>query len=143
MNKNYTMTVTSVEAISIQPEQADMKKLTYLRTHMKRSMDDAYTIVKLFLSEPLPMGAESPRLYVGDEEIMKYGGFAGGIYFKVYDPQFFEQHSGDAIYSSTDGYTLLDTGHTLPLAPSSPTTEDVATVVQAKSLPTKREMLGQ
>ncbi|MEM7537935.1 MAG: hypothetical protein AAF639_37540 [Chloroflexota bacterium] len=143
MNKAYTMTVTSVEAISIQPEQADMKKITYLREHMKRNMDDAYTIVKLFLDEPLPMGAESPRLYVGDEEIMKYGGFAGGIYFKVYDPQFFEQHGGDAIYSSTDGYTLVDTGQTLPPAPSSSAPDNVAAAVLTKILPTKREMLGQ
>ena len=120
MNKNYTMTVTSVEAISIQPEQADMKKIAYLREHMKRTMDDVYTIVKVFLDEPLPIKVRTPRLYVGDNEIMKYGGFAGGIYFKVYDPQFFEQHSGDAIYISTDGYTLVETGHTLPPMPSNP-----------------------
>lgn len=157
MSTQNTIKVTSVKVVAVQTERADIKRLEFLRTSENISVEDRYYIVKVYLEKQIPVSAETLRLYVGREEIPKFGGFSGGLYFKVYEPQFFENHAGDSLCFSPDGRMFFDTGAVLPRKPAvlragpravlpsgrfaaaAPTLDDAA----KQSLPTKQEVLRQ
>ncbi|WP_089718997.1 hypothetical protein [Candidatus Entotheonella palauensis] len=149
--------VTSATVTAVRPERADRRRLDHLRSTSNTAVEDHYFIVKLYLESQLPAIADAIRLYVGQEEIPKYNGFIGGLYFRVYDPGFFEQHSGEAIYVSFDGSTRIDTGVVLPRRPAGQARRTAATLPGPRiaalenplddsaesGLPTKSEVLGQ
>ncbi|WP_089945867.1 hypothetical protein [Candidatus Entotheonella palauensis] len=149
--------VTSATATAVRPERADRRRLDHLRSTSNIAVESHYFIVKLYLESPLPATADAIRLYVGQAEIPKYNGFIGGLYFRVYDPGFFEQHSGEAIYVSFDGSTRIDTGAVLPQRPTGQARRTAAALPGPRAaalesplddpaesrLPTKAEVLGQ
>jgi hypothetical protein len=140
------MNATSIQVAAVRPEPADSRRLEFLRNDRGVPAEDHYFIVKLFLARPLPRVAEATRLFVGDEEVAKYHGFAGGIFFKVYDPGFFDRHEGQPISFSLDD-VRVDTGVKMPGRPAPPTaaaaTEDSSTAAAGPRLPTKAEVLRQ
>ena len=52
---------------------------------------------------------QAEGLYVGNSRIPKYWEYKDGIYFKVYDPQFFRDHAGGALRFSPDGTEFVET----------------------------------
>ena len=60
-----------------------------------------------------PATSSGHALYVGDFRIPKYWQCRDGIYFKIYDPQFFTDHAGEPIRFSANGVDFIDTGLTL------------------------------
>ena len=117
MNSTTAVKITSITVTAVQPERADTRRLDYLRATANVPVENHYYIVKLYLETPLAESGDMIRLFVGQEAIPKYSGFIGGLYFKVYDPEFFDQHEGDTIYVSIDGSTLTDTHAVLPPRP--------------------------
>jgi hypothetical protein len=56
---------------------------------------------------------------VDDLRIPKYWAYKKGIYFKVFDPQFFAEHKGGKLRFSQNGTDFTDTGLKLA-APRAP-----------------------
>jgi hypothetical protein len=149
--------VTSVQVVAVQPERADIKRLDFIRTNESVTVENYYYIVKVYLENQHPASTEALRLYVGREEVPKYGGFCGGLYFKVYTPAFFENHAGEILCFSLDGKTFLETGAKLPQKPELLPTRtrvdsstrllemapSIAEDSTSQTLPTKDEVLRQ
>lgn len=147
------MKVTSVQVSAVRPGPADSRQLDFLRATRAVPVEDHYFIVKLYLEGPFPRRAEAPRLFVGDEEVTKYHGFPGGVFFKVYDPGFFDRHQDQPISFFVDN-DRVDSGvkmpgRQVPQARARPLSEvgqptDSSTGASAEALlPTKTEVLRQ
>lgn len=106
--------VLQVDVVPARPTEADTKFLTHTRTTVRRELEPVAYIVRLRLqSQPEPTGA-GWALFVGELRIPKYWEYPGGIYFKIYDPAFFDEHADSPVRFSADhGQTFQDTGLTL------------------------------
>lgn len=137
--------VTQIEVVATQPQPADLRVLETLRATQPNDLDNITYIVKINLSSPLPATSIGVVLSVGDYRISRYAAFPGGIYFKVHDPHFFEEHGGEAIQFSVAGRTQA-TGYQLPTtAANLPTTDETAQAAAEAEpigeLPTQEEVL--
>jgi hypothetical protein len=100
----------SVEVVAAQPTEADRAVLAHLRAGGKQGLADAAYLVKIrFETMPQP-ASHGWALYVSDHRIPKYWPYKEGIYFKVFDPQFFADHQGQPLRFSRDGIEFIDTG---------------------------------
>jgi hypothetical protein len=129
--------VANVEVVATQSQAADSEKVAHLKT-INNNLKDVTYIVKVNLSAPMPITSLGFTLYVGDYRVNKYSAFAGGIYFKIYDPNFFVEHGGEPIKFSMGGMAAQETGARLPLQ------SDAAAgmgALQAPELPTQEQML--
>lgn len=106
--------VLEVDVVPARPTEADIKFIAHARTMTRRELEPVAYIVRLRLqSQPEPTGA-GWALFVGDLRIPKYWEYEGGIYFKVYDPAFFDEHADSPVRFSADyGQTFMETGLTL------------------------------
>ena len=99
--------------VATHPTDADRRILASLSERDHKTVGQIAFVVKLrfaSIPEPTSMGW---ALYVGGEQVPKYWGYQHGIYFKVYERQYFAQHHGDPIRFSHDRQTFIDTGHQL------------------------------
>ncbi|MBD2156725.1 hypothetical protein [Leptolyngbya sp. FACHB-16] len=148
--------ITSIQIVAVQPELADAKRLDFLRANEDVSIGNHYYIVKVYLENRFAASPVLPHLYIGSEEIPMYTGFKSGLYFKVYNPKFFDEHAGESFCFSLDGQTFLDTGVKLPEKPQAISTVprmDSSTRIPgvtfsseesiSEVLPTKDEVLRQ
>ena len=127
----------AVEAVASQPTDADDAAIARLSQAAGRDMTPVAYLVKIRL-ETVPAATSSGwALYVGDFRIPKYWEYKDGIYFKVYDPQFFRDHAGGALRFSPDGTEFIETGLVL-------TSPDVlpSAVTEMPNLPQQRDILG-
>ena len=117
--------VLQVDVVPARPTEADSKFIAHARSTTRRELEPVAYIVRLRLqSQPAPTGA-GWALFVGDLRIPKYWEYPGGIYFKVYDPAFFDEHADSPVRFSADhGQTFQETGLTLgrPSRPDAATT---------------------
>jgi hypothetical protein len=74
--------------------------------------------VKVRLKGKPPVTSMAWALYVDDELVPKYWEYTGGIYFTVFNPQFFIRHEGKQLRFSQNGIDFFDTGVALGPAPS-------------------------
>ena len=65
-----------------------------------------------------PVTSQGWALYVNDLRIPKYWEYEHGIYFKVFDSQFFADRQGQQLRFSQNGSDFIDTGMKLA-APAS------------------------
>jgi hypothetical protein len=131
--------VANVEVVATQSQPADSEKVAYLKTvNNNADLKDVTYIVKVNLSAPMPATSMGFTLYVGDYRVNKYAAFPGGIYFKVYDPDFFVEHGGESIRFSMGGMAARETGVRLPLQSG---TDAVSRALQAPELPTQEQLL--
>jgi hypothetical protein len=108
--------VANVEVVATQSQPSDSEKVAHLKTANNNvDLKDVTYIVKVNLSAPMPFTSMGFTLYVGDYRVNKYAAFPGGIYFKVYDPNFFVEHGGEPIKFSVAGMAAQETGARLPL----------------------------
>ena len=69
----------------------------------------AVYVVKVRLKAKPPVTSMAWALYVGDELVCKYWEYTDGIYFTVFDPQFFIRHKGKQLRLQ-NGIDFLSTG---------------------------------
>jgi hypothetical protein len=131
--------VANVEVVATQSQPADTEKIAFLKT-TNAALNDVTYIVKVNLSAPLPVTSAGFTLYVGDYQVRKYSAFPGGIYFKVYDPNFFVDHGGEPLKFSVLGMAAQETGSRLPTLPGA---DAAATrgLQQSSELPTQEQIL--
>ena len=106
--------VTAVEVVATQPTEADAAAIANLSAEQDRALPQVAHIVKVRLKTIPPVTSHGWALYVGDLRIPKYWEYEHGIYFKVFDPQFFVDHKGKRLRFSQNGVDFYDTGIKLP-----------------------------
>ena len=106
--------VAAVEVIAAQPTETDRAAVA----HMGAAEPKAVYVVKVKLKAKPPVTSMAWALYVNDELVSKYWEYADGIYFTVFDPQFFIRHQGKRLRFSYNGTDFFDTGVELAPAPS-------------------------
>jgi hypothetical protein len=127
----------SVEAVASQPNDADNAVIARLSQAAGRDMPPVAYLVTIRLQTVPEATSSGWALYVGDFRIPKYWEYKDGIYFKVYDPQFFSDHAGEALRFSPDGTEFIETGLTLASPDITP-----SSAAEMPDLPQQREVLG-
>lgn len=129
--------ITGLEVVATQPTEADTKAITHMSAQMSRSLPHVTYLVKVRLEKVPPATSHGWALYINDFRIPKYWEYQHGIYFKVFDPQFFADHQGKQLRFSHDGSEFVDTSVKLP-APDSIT---IKTRTDTTNLPPQSEVL--
>jgi hypothetical protein len=106
--------IAAVEVIPAQPTEADRAAIA----HMGMKEPRAVYVVKVRLKAKPPVTSMAWVLYVGDERVPKYWEYTDGIYFIVFDHQFFTRHKGKQLRFSQNETDFFDTGVELAPAPS-------------------------
>lgn len=127
----------AVEVVAAQPTEGDKALLARLEDQQDKSLPGAAYIVKVRLKSRPAATSQGWALYVDKLRIPKYWEYREGIYFKVFDPQFFAEHKGGKLRFSQDGTDFTDTGLTLA-APKAPVKK---TARAAARLPSQDELL--
>lgn len=109
----------AVEVVAAQATEADSALMVQLDTGPAKALPGAAYIVKMQLETVPEATSQGWALYVDDLRIPKYWAYSHGIYFKVFDPQFFTDHQGGKLRFSQNGTDFTDTGLTLG-APAAP-----------------------
>lgn len=107
--------VVGVDAIGTQPKPSDTRKMAYLTANENVTIEPVTYIVRVALDDSRDdFGGKGFWLYVGERRIEKYSGYREGIFFKVYDPRFFDELGGQEIRLTEDGENFVGTGQYLP-----------------------------
>jgi hypothetical protein len=106
--------IAAVEVIPSQPTEADRGAIAHLSEHAGAPLQDVTYLVKIALEEMPPVTSQGWALYVNDQRIAKYWAYKDGIYFKVFDPAFLNEHGGEPLRFSLDGIHFIDSGKRLP-----------------------------
>ena len=101
---------TAVEVVPAQPTEADRDAIAYLSEQASRALPNAAYLVLVNLKEIPAATSEGWALYVGDFRVPKYWEYKDGIYFKVFDPEFFAEHKGERLRFTQDEKKFVDTG---------------------------------
>lgn len=137
---NYYPTVSAIEVVATQPTEADFRTIKYMQSTGNFQVGNATYIVKLNLDNIPEISSLGFLVYVGEFRVRKYSECKDGIYFKIYEPQFFSEHAGQNIRFSIDGTIFQDSGQHLP------TVDDMSSLTLAESevnpLPTQEQVLG-
>lgn len=133
--------VANLQVIATAPKPADLRNIEFMQAAENTTLDRVTYIVKINLSNKLPITSRGFSIYLDDYRISKYSEFPGGIYFKVYNPRFFEEHAGKKLLFSTAGMTLHDSGYQLPSGAEN--TRNSFVVDNLNALPTQEEVLRQ
>lgn len=134
--------VTRVEVIATQPVPADIRSIQYIQANEHITLNEVTYLVKINLSHPPVITSRSLSIYVDDYRIRQYSSFPGGIYFKIFNPRFLEEHAGKKILFSSDGVTMHDSGYQLPSSAGN-VLEGADAAVQSITLPTQEQVLSQ
>lgn len=131
--------VVSAEVVAAQPTEGDKPMLAGLSAEVGRRLPPEAFIVKIRLEEiPEPTGS-GWALYVGDTRIPKYWEYPGGIYFKVLDQAFLDEHRGEPLRFSLNDQKFVNTGVKLP-GPAAPR---AAAARRARRLPEQSAVLAE
>ena len=109
-----TPKVTGVEVVATRPTDADSAAIDQLSAEENKQLPQVAYVIKIRLRTKPPVTSEGWALYVNDLRIPKYWEYEHGIYFKVFDPQFFAEHKGKKLRFSQNGVDFYDTGKKLP-----------------------------
>src|SRR6516164_9774841 len=123
----------SIEVVATRPTPADRAAIDYLSAEVSRSLPLVTHLVKIRLATIPKAQSHGWFLFVGDFRIPKYWQYGYGIYFKLFDPQFFHDHEGEPLRFSPNETEFIDTGLKLPASHD----------VDPSSLPHQEEVLRQ
>ena len=112
----------AVEVVAAQPTDADRAAIAHLSARDRKSVAPVTYLVKVRFETMPEATSQGWALYIGDFRVPKYWATRDGIYFKVFDPQFFEEHQGEPLRFSQNGIDFVDTG----LALTAPISHDAA-----------------
>ena len=113
MNPFTPPKVVAVEVVPSQATDSDRGVIAHLKARDNAPLHDVAYVVKIEFAEMPPATSHAWGLYVKDLRIPKYWAYKDGIYFKVFDPNFFAEHDGQPIRFSMDGVEFIDTGKKL------------------------------
>jgi hypothetical protein len=138
--------IMSVKVVAVEPEQSDVSRLEHLRNEVEPKLENVIFLVKIYMSG-IPISGTGMSLFIGDEKIPKYWPFNGGVYFIIYEPEFFVKHKHSFIGFSLDGdITVKKSVSQIPepqYAPAAKTFSLLAMNAASHStLPTKRAALS-
>jgi hypothetical protein len=105
-----------VEIAATKPTEADRAAIAHLSATSGAALEPVAFLVMVGLDPIPPATSLGWALYVGDFRVPKYWQYRDGIYFKIFDPRFFDEHAGEALRFSQNGTDFVDTG--LVLQPS-------------------------
>jgi hypothetical protein len=100
----------AVEVVPVQPTDADRSAIAHLSARDSKLLPQVAYIVKIRFETMPQATSEGWALYVKDFRIPKYWAYKDGIFFKVFDPQFFQDHHGQSLRFSQNGTEFVDTG---------------------------------
>jgi hypothetical protein len=101
--------IVAVEVVAVQPTEADKAAIAHLSAQAKKPLPQAAYLVKIRLKEVPSATSHGWALYLKDFRIPKYWEYKDGIYFKVFDPQFLEDHEGAPLRFSSNAVEFADT----------------------------------
>lgn len=104
----------AVRAFAAQPTEADRAVIARLNQTTDRRLEPVAFLVTVELAVVPPATSSGWALYLDDFRVPKYWEYRHGIYFKVFDPQFFADHAGQRLRFSPNGTDFVDTDLTLP-----------------------------
>jgi hypothetical protein len=107
-----------VEVVAAEPTEADGAAMAHLSALHSKSLPGVTYLVKVRLDVKPQAASHGWALYVKDFRIPKYWEYDDGIYFKVFDPQFFQDHKGEPLRFSLNGSDFVDTGVKLAAPPA-------------------------
>jgi len=103
-----------VEVVAARPTDADRAAIAHLSARDRKSLPEVTYLVKVHF-ETIPQAtSQGWALYVNDFRVPKYWAYKDGIYFKVFDQQFFQDHQGQSLRFSQNATDFIDTGLKLP-----------------------------
>jgi len=105
----------AVEVVATQPTEADGAAIAHLSARDQKTLAEVAYVVKIRFESMPEATSRGWALYVNDFRIPKYWAYKEGIFFKVFDAQFFQDHRGQSLRFSENGVDFVDTG--LRLAP--------------------------
>ena len=97
----------AVEVVAAQPTDADRAAIAHLSARDRKSVAPVTYLVKVRFETMPEATSQGWALYIGDFRVPKYWATQDGIYFKVFDPQFFEEHQGEPLRFSQNAPTCL------------------------------------
>jgi hypothetical protein len=129
--------VVAVEIVASQPTDTDRDAIAHLKARDNAPLQDVTYLVKIQFEELPPVTSHGWALYVNDHRVPKYWAYQDGIYFKVFDPNFFVEHAGQPIRFSLDGVDFIDTGKKLV----SPKPKVMKAAAERSKLPLQSDVL--
>ena len=109
--------VVAVDVMAAQPTRADSSLISQLDAQRATPLPGVAYVVRVQLKVQPAATSHGWALYVGDFRVPKYWVYRQGIYFKVFDPRFFDDHAGEPVRFSLDGSEFVDTGLRLGASP--------------------------
>jgi hypothetical protein len=137
MEQSTPPKVIGVEVVAAQPTDADSAAIAHLSSSGSRSLPPVTYLVKLRFESMPEAASHGWALYMNDFRIPKYWQYKEGIYFKVFDPQFFQDYQGRSIRFSLNGADFIDTGFRL----AAPDLAVQRSVTTSASLPIQEDVL--
>ena len=138
MSSDRIPQIKSMQIVAIRPEGADEQRLQFVHAGKEGVVPRAMYVVKVYLQEGIPATGQAVALYVGETWIRKYFAFSGGIFFNIYEPDFFQKNANATIRFTADHTKYFDSSVRL----SMPVQEaDAASADSTSALPTKHEAL--
>jgi hypothetical protein len=107
--------VVAVEVVAAQPTEADKAAIAHLSVRDRKALAEVAYVVKIRFESMPEATSRGWALYVDDFRIPKYWAYKEGVFFKIFDPQFFQDHREQSLRFSENGVDFVDTG--LKLAP--------------------------
>jgi hypothetical protein len=137
MQQSTPPKVIGVEVAAAQPTDADSAAIAHLSSSGSKSLPPVTYLVKLRFENMPEATSHAWALYVNDFRIPKYWQYKEGIYFKIFDPQFFQDYQGRSIRFSLNGTDFIDTGLRL----AAPDSGVQRSVTISTSLPIQEDVL--
>jgi hypothetical protein len=108
----------AVDVVPAESTEADRAAIAHLSARDGKSLPGMTYLVRIRLEMKPEVTSHGWALYVNDLRIPKYWEYGDGIYFKVFDPQFFQDHKGEPLRFSPNGTDFIDTGLKLAAPPA-------------------------
>ena len=106
--------IKNIEIIPTQTLPEDSQNIAYLNSIEPNNINEATYVVKIWFANNVPVTNISIDLLFNEYKVRKYFEFDGGIYFKVFNPRFFEKHSNKKIFFLVGNIELVETGWKFP-----------------------------
>jgi hypothetical protein len=114
MQQSTPPKATKIEVVAARPTDADSAAIAYLSARDRKSLPKVTYLVKVYLKTVPQATSQGWALYVNDFRIPKYWAYKDGIYFKVFDQKFFQDHRGQSLRFSQNGTNFINTRLKLP-----------------------------
>jgi hypothetical protein len=127
----------AVEVVAVKPTDADRAAIAHLSARDSKLLLQVTYMVKVRFETMPQATSQGWALYINDFRIPKYWAYEDGIYFKVFDPQFFQDHQGQSLRFSQNGTEFIDTGLKLTV----PRSRIQRSAIEAAKLPLQDDVL--